>query len=155
MEVKILDNRILKEHITFQKPGDVGIDLRACSLIDSGHKIGEGMPTINLRPGACVKIGTGIALSQVDTWCAVVARSGLGAKGVRPRNCIGIIDQSYQGQIIVALENAGDEVVPIGPLDRIAQLVFFSPVRPASVDVVSDFSEKSERGEGGFGSTGK
>lgn len=154
MELKIIDHRISQEHIAYAKPGDVGIDLRACSLIESGHKLGEAMPHVQLYPGAVVKIGTGIALNQSDTWCCIVARSGLGAKRVRPANAFGVVDTGYQGQIIVALENAGDEVVQINALDRIAQMIFLNPVRPG-FQVVSEFSRETERGEGGFGHTGR
>jgi dUTP pyrophosphatase len=157
MKVRFLDSRITK--LEPAKEGDVGMDLRACNLYDSGHSIGgapigaEGLEKINLYPGAVVKIGTGIAICQDITWAAIYARSGLGCKGVRPRNGTGVIDTSYQGELIVCLENAGTEAVTINPLDRIAQLVLHHRCLP-QVEVVSAFDTTTERGAGGFGSTG-
>ena len=151
MELKILDERIAK--IEYAKEGDVGIDLRACRLIESGHVLGKGVQQIKLSPGATVKIGTGVAFHQENTWACVVARSGLGCRKIRPANAFGVVDTSYQGEIIVCLENAGEEAIIIQPLDRIAQLVFMSSVRP-EFSVVDQFSSTTSRSDSGFGSTG-
>ena len=157
MQVKFLDSRITE--FKPAKEGDVGMDLRACNLHDSGHSIGgapigaEGLEKINLYPGAVVKIGTGIAICQDITWAAIYARSGLGCKGVRPRNGTGVIDTKYVGEIVVCLENAGDEMVTINPLDRIAQLVLHHRCLP-QVEVVAEFDAATERGASGFGSSG-
>ncbi len=157
MQVKFLDSRITE--FKPAKDGDVGFDLRACNLYESGHSIGgasigsEGLEKINLYPGAVVKIGTGIAINQDITWAGIYARSGMGCRGIRPFNNTGVIDTSYQGELIVCLENAGSEMVTINPLDRIAQLVLHHRCLP-QVEVVSAFDTTTERGAGGFGSTG-
>lgn len=158
MQVKILDKRITEFRPA--KDGDVGFDLRACNLHDSGHSIGgaeiggEGLAQINLYPGHVVKIGTGIAIHQDLTWAAIYARSGLGCKGIRPRNGVGVIDTSYQGELIVCIENSGDEVAIIKPLDRIAQLVLHHRCMP-QVEIVEEFDKQTERGASGFGSSGQ
>lgn len=152
MEIKFLDDRIAQ--FVPAKDGDVGFDLRACQLAESGQIIGSaGLPHVNLYPGATVKIGTGIAIHQVDTWAGVYARSGLGCKGIGPRNRVGVVDTSYQGQIIVCLTNDGDEVLTIKPLDRIAQLVFHAAIVP-TFEHVAEFLNETDRGSSGFNSTG-
>lgn len=148
MEIKFLDERIAQ--FVPAKDGDVGLDLRACTLEDSGQVIGsEALSHVNLYPGATVRIGAGIAIHQVDTWAGVYARSGLGCKGIGPRNRVGVVDTSYQGQIIVCLTNDGDDVLTIKPLDRIAQLVFHTAIVP-TFEHVAEFSQETERGSAGF-----
>jgi dUTP pyrophosphatase len=87
--------------------------------------------------------------------CAIIMpRSGLGCKGVKPRNTPGLIDADYQGEIIVCLYNEGNDSVHIQPMDRIAQLVFTLAIHPV-MQQVQEFSNATERGANGFGSTGK
>ena len=101
------------------------------------------------------KIGTGIAMEiPHGTFGAIFARSGLATKqGLRPANCVGVIDSDYRGEIIVAVHNDTDLEQTIAAGDRIAQLVVipFLPIRFIEVEELTD----TDRGEGGFGSTGK
>ena len=147
IEVKILDPRIgdefpLPHHAT---PGSAGMDLRAC--VDG--------PQV-LEPGDTQLIPTGIAIHIADTGLAAVIlpRSGLGHKhGIVLGNLVGLIDSDYQGQLFVSCWNRGREAFTVNPGERIAQLVFV-PVVQADFEVVEDF-ERTHRGEGGFGSSGR
>ena len=110
---------------------------------------------IDIAPHSTVKINTDIAVElPVGTFGAVFARSGLSSKkGLRPANCVGVIDADYRGNIIVALHNDTDEMMSIEPSERIAQFVVmnFNPVIFTPVDELNE----TERGDGGFGSTGQ
>lgn len=135
--------------IGYQTPGAAGIDLRADIV---GVMF---MPADN----ATVKIGTGIAvhIKHPGYMGLVVPRSGLGAAGLTLANTVGIIDSDYQGEIILAVKRGpltNGENVCISPGDRIAQLIFM-PIARAVFSVVDEFSEKSQRGDKGFGSTGR
>ena len=105
-------------------------------------------------PGETAKIGTGIAVEIPDGYFgAVFARSGLAAKrGLRPANCVGVIDSDYRGEIFVPLHNDSGETQTIADGDRIAQLIIL-PYMVVDFAVADELSE-TERGEGGFGSTG-
>jgi dUTP pyrophosphatase len=100
------------------------------------------------------KIGTGISIELPEnTFGAIFARSGLATKkGLRPANCVGVIDSDYRGECIVALRNDTDEEMIIEAGERIAQLVIM-PFIPVDFTVVDELSD-TERGDGGFGSTG-
>lgn len=102
-----------------------------------------------------VKIGTGLAITPPKCcFGAIFARSGLACnKGLRPANCTGVVDGDYTGEYIVALHNDSDETRTIEPNDRIAQLIFIPFVRGDFVEVEN--LEKTDRGSGGFGSSGK
>lgn len=121
-----------------------GYDLYAC--------INE--PVV-IYPHETVKIGTGIAIEIPDGYFgAIFARSGLATKkGLRPSNCVGVCDSDYRGEYIVALHNDANELMVVDPNERIAQLVVmpYLPVKFTEVDELSD----TERGSGGFGSTGR
>lgn len=121
-----------------------GSDLYAC--VDS---------SITILPHTTEKIGTGIALElPQQSFGAIFARSGLATKqGLRPANCVGVIDSDYRGEIIVALHNDTDEPKTISPSERIAQLVVL-PFVPVEFEEVEDLTN-TIRGTGGFGSTGK
>lgn len=101
-----------------------------------------------------VKIGTGLAFALPDnTFAAIFARSGLATKqGLRPANCVGVCDSDYRGEYIVALHNDTDNEQTINPGDRIAQMILM-PYIPMLFEEVESL-DKTERGEGGFGSTG-
>lgn len=101
------------------------------------------------------KIGTGIALELPPyTWAGIFARSGLATKnGLRPANCVGVVDSDYRGEIIVALHNDTDKNQIISPNERIAQLIVFIKFHWNFMEV--DELKETERGAGGFGSTGK
>ena len=145
LDVKILDPRLRDNLPHYATAGAAGLDLRAC--IDA---------PIELKPGATVLVPSGIAIHLVDPRLAamVLPRSGLGHKhGIVLGNLVGLIDSDYQGQIFVSLWNRGGSVFALNPLERIAQLVVV-PVLQVQLNVVEDFAA-SERGAGGFGSTGK
>ena len=145
LEVRVLDPRVRDALPTYSTPGAAGLDLRAC--LDA--------PLV-LRPGDSPLVPTGLALHLGDPGLAAVVlpRSGLGAKhGIVLGNLVGLIDSDYQGQIMVSVWNRGKADYTIQPLERIAQLVVVPVVR-VELSVVDAFAE-SERGVGGFGSTGR
>lgn len=121
-----------------------GYDLYAC--LDA--------PVV-IAPHTTVKIGTGIAAAIPEGWFgAVFARSGLAAKqGLRPANCVGVCDSDYRGEYIIALHNDTDEERTVSHGDRIAQLVIL-PFMEAEFEFTEELPA-TERGAGGFGSTGK
>lgn len=110
---------------------------------------------IDIAPHSTVKINTDIAVELPEgTFGAVFARSGLSTKkGLRPSNCVGVIDADYRGNIIVALHNDTDEMQSIEPKERVAQFIVmdFNSVIFTPVDELNE----TERGDGGFGSTGR
>ena len=145
LDVKILDQRIREYLPQYSTSGSAGLDLRACS---------DEKMTIN--PGDTVLIPTGLAINIADPGYAAVIlpRSGLGHKnGIVLGNLVGLIDSDYQGQLFVSIWNRGKETFELNPFDRIAQLVVI-PVVQVDLNIVDDFKE-TERGAGGFGSTGK
>jgi dUTP pyrophosphatase len=107
-----------------------------------------------IKPHETAKIGTGVAIQPPkDTFGAVFARSGLATKqGLRPANCVGVCDYDYTGEYIVALHNGSNEERTIAAGERIGQVVFIPYVNVSFVEV--DELEETERGAGGFGSTG-
>lgn len=149
IQVKVLDQRLGSDWPIpqYQTPGSAAMDLRAC--------IKE---TVVLKPRECLLIPTGIAIFiNHDQYCAkILPRSGLGHKhGIVLGNGTGLIDSDYQGPLMVSCFNRANEDYPIVPGDRIAQLVFIPIVKP-ELCIVDQFDESaSQRGEGGFGSTGK
>lgn len=110
---------------------------------------------VDILPGKNAKIGTGIAVSiPEETWLGIFARSGLATKeGLRPANCVGVVDADYRGEIIVAVYNDSMEVKTVHPGDRIAQLILM-PNYIWNIKVVDDL-DGTDRGAAGFGSTGK
>ena len=125
--------------------GSAGMDLRAC--LDA---------PINLEPGETKLVPTGLAMHIADpNYCAtILPRSGLGHKhGVVLGNLVGLIDSDYQGELMVSMWNRGHQMFVVNPGERIAQLVIL-PVVQAQFELVDDF-EKSHRGQGGFGHTGR
>jgi dUTP pyrophosphatase len=145
IDLKILDPRIAGQLPQYATPGSAGLDLRACLEAP-----------VTLDPGATVLIPTGIAIHVADPGLAAVIlpRSGLGHKhGIVLGNLVGLIDSDYQGPLMVSCWNRGREAFTVRPFERIAQLVIV-PVVQAAFRVVEEFGA-SERGEGGFGSTGR
>jgi len=145
LDVKILDPRLNDNLPQYATAGAAGLDLRAC--IER---------PIELKPGASELIPSGIAIHLTNPGLAaiILPRSGLGHKhGIVLGNLVGLIDSDYQGQIFVSLWNRGGSVFTLKPMERIAQLVVV-PVLQVQLNVVDDFCA-SERGAGGFGSTGK
>ena len=145
IDYKIL-NPLIKDHIPTQSSeGSAGLDLRA----------GIDDPVI-INPGKTELIPTGISIFIQDPGYAglILPRSGLGHKhGIVLGNLVGLIDSDYQGELFISTWNRGKTSFTINSLDRIAQLVIV-PVSQATFNLVSDYS-KSDRGDGGFGSTGK
>lgn len=123
-----------------------GFDLYAC--------IAENT-IVEIKPHETQMIGTGLSIATPEGYFgAIFARSGLATKqGLRPANCVGVCDEDYRGEYIVALHNDSEETRYIQHGDRIAQLVFL-PYIDAEFESVKELDE-TERGEGGFGSTGK
>ena len=145
VDVKILDPRIAGQLPAYATPGSAGLDLRAC--IDA---------PLTLQANAWQLVPTGIAIHLDDAGYAalILPRSGLGHKhGIVLGNLVGLIDSDYQGQLMVSAWNRSDVAFTIAPMERIAQLVIV-PVLQAQLNVVSEFPV-SQRGEGGYGSTGK
>ena len=141
----ILDPRIKDQLPAYATPGSAGLDLRAC--IDH---------PLELKPGQTELIPTGMAIHIADNAYAAVIlpRSGLGHKhGIVLGNLVGLIDSDYQGQLFVSCWNRGQATFIVNPMERIAQLVIV-PVQRVNFNIVESFSE-SQRGDGGFGSTGK
>lgn len=110
---------------------------------------------VQIKPHETVKIGTGLAMEIPDGYFgAIFARSGLAAKeGLRPANCVGVCDSDYRGEYIVAIHNDSEETRSVTAGERIAQLVVM-PYLPVTFDEVAELTD-TNRGEGGFGSTGK
>tara|TARA_B110000037_G_C17041667_1_gene473927 strand:+ start:818 stop:1270 length:453 start_codon:yes stop_codon:yes gene_type:complete len=145
IDYKVL-NPLVKDHLpNYASTGSAGLDLRAC--IDQVQ---------TLNPGDTFLIPTGISIYIKDSnYAAVILpRSGLGHKhGIVLGNLVGLIDSDYQGELLVSCWNRSKNAFLINPLERIAQLVIL-PVMQATFNKVDQFPE-TERGEGGFGSTGK
>jgi dUTP pyrophosphatase len=145
IDVKILDPRLHEQLPGYATPGAAGIDLRAC--IDAAMELHPGQ-TLLIPTGMAIHIGT------PDLAAVILPRSGLGHKhGVVLGNLVGLIDSDYQGQLFVSMWNRGDTMFTINPLERIAQMVMV-PVVQVQFNIVEDF-DASERGAGGFGSTGR
>ena len=145
IDYKIL-NPLIKEHLpSYGSAGSAGLDLRACIEKE-----------LVINPGETELIPSGISIYIKNPGYAalILPRSGLGHKhGIVLGNLVGLIDSDYQGELLISCWNRGYKEFIINPLERIAQLVLV-PVYQASFNLVNDF-ESSERGEGGFGSTGK
>ena len=145
IDVKIIDPRLHDQLPDYATPGSAGLDLRACL-----------QAPVTLQPNAWQLVPTGIAIHLADAGFAalILPRSGLGHKhGIVLGNLVGLIDSDYQGQLMVSAWNRSGVAFTIEPMQRIAQLVIV-PVVQAQFNVVSEFPA-SQRGEGGYGSTGK
>ena len=145
IDVKIMDGRMADQLPAYATPGSAGLDLRAC--LDA---------PLTLAPNAWQLVPTGIAIYLKDPGYAalILPRSGLGHKhGIVLGNLVGLIDSDYQGQLMVSAWNRSATAFTIAPMERLAQLVIV-PVVQAEFNVVNEFPA-SERGEGGYGSTGK
>jgi dUTP pyrophosphatase len=144
IQLKILDARLRNQLPAYATPGSAGLDLRAC--LDAA---------LEIAPGATHLVPTGLAIHLNDPGYAamILPRSGLGHKhGIVLGNLVGLIDSDYQGQLMVSVWNRSAAAFTLQPFERIAQLVVV-PVVQAQFSVVDEFGA-SERGAGGFGSTG-
>ena len=145
IEVKVLDARLREQLPAYATPGSAGLDLRACLA-----------EPLTLEPGQTELVPSGIAIHLEDPGLAamILPRSGLGHKhGIVLGNLVGLIDSDYQGQMFVSTWNRGRAAFTIEPMERLAQLVVV-PVVQVGFEVVDEF-HASDRGAGGFGSTGK
>ncbi|MBD9667974.1 MULTISPECIES: dUTP diphosphatase [Variovorax] len=145
VDVRILDPRMVDQLPAYATPGSAGLDLRAC--LDA---------PVTLEPNAWQLVGTGIAIHLADPAYAalILPRSGLGHKhGIVLGNLVGLIDSDYQGELKISAWNRSDTPFVLQPMERLAQLVIV-PVVQAQFRVVTEFAA-SQRGEGGYGSTGK
>ena len=145
IDYKILNPQAANNEPKYASPGSAGFDLRAC--IENAY---------TLTPGETFLIPTGISIFIKDPGYAgiILPRSGLGHKhGIVLGKRVGLIDSDYQGELLVSCWNRSNKAFLINPLERIAQLVIV-PINHANFNLVNDFPE-SERGESGFGSTGK
>ena len=145
IDINILDPRMKDQLPAYATPGSAGLDLRAC--IDE---------PITIEAGATVLIPTGLAIHVGDPGYAamILPRSGMGHKnGIVLGNLVGLIDSDYQGQLMVSTWNRGQAAFTLNPMERLAQLIVV-PVLQVGFNVVDEF-DSSERGAGGFGSTGK
>ena len=147
IEVKILNPRVGTDFPlpSYATPGSAGLDLRACLA-----------QPLAVNPGETHLIPTGIAIHIADPSMAatILPRSGLGHKhGIVLGNLVGLIDSDYQGELMISCWNRGQDSFSIQPGDRIAQMMIV-PVIQAQLSIVEEF-DSSERGEGGFGHSGK
>ena len=145
VDVKILDPRVKEKMPAYATAGSAGLDLRA--MLDE---------PLTLAPGETKLIKTGLAIHLADPGYAalILPRSGLGHKhGIVLGNLVGLIDSDYQGELMVSTWNRGKDSFSIEPMERIAQLVIV-PVVQMQMNIVEDF-QASDRGAGGFGSTGQ
>jgi dUTP pyrophosphatase len=143
--IKVLDERMAAYLPAYATTGSAGLDLRAC--LDA---------PLLLAPGQTVLIPTGLAIHIGDPSLAalLLPRSGLGHKhGIVLGNLVGLIDSDYQGPLMVSCWNRGEAFFTVQPLERIAQMIIV-PVVHAHFQRVDEF-ETSQRGSGGFGSTGR
>ena len=146
LNVKVMDDRLRSMLPNYATAGSAGLDLRAC--LDA---------PLTLAPNAWQLISTGLSVYLQDPGFAamLLPRSGLGHKhGIVLGNLVGLIDSDYQGPLMVSCWNRSQEAFTIQPMERIAQMVIV-PVVQARFNVVTEFDAPSERGEGGYGSTGK
>ena len=146
IDVKILDPRLQQQLPAYATPGSAGLDLRAC--LDA---------PLTLAPNAWQLVPTGMAIHLADPGYAalILPRSGLGHKhGIVLGNLVGLIDSDYQGQLMVSAWNRSEVPFTIEPMERIAQLVIV-PVLQARFHLVDEFGAQTERGSGGYGSTGR
>jgi dUTP pyrophosphatase len=144
LDLKILDARMREQLPSYATQGSAGLDLRAC--LDQ---------PLTLAPGGTALVPTGLAIHVGDSNYAamILPRSGLGHKhGIVLGNLVGLIDSDYQGQLMISTWNRGQTTFTLNPMERLAQLVIV-PVVQAHLNIVEEF-EFSDRGEGGFGSTG-
>ena len=136
----------MREHLpAYATEGSAGMDLRACLE-----------QAVTIEPGQTILVPTGLSIhiGDPDYAAVILPRSGLGHKnGIVLGNLVGLIDSDYQGPLMVSAWNRSQTPFMLEPMERLAQLVFV-PVARVQFELVDDFSQVSDRGQGGFGSTG-
>lgn len=150
-QVVLIDKRL--EMPAYATDGSAGIDLRVCSF--DGFRL-QGRATI--PPGATFEIGTGVKMHIGSVGSGLVGmvmpRSSLGKRGLALQNTVGVIDEDYQGEIILMCRNMHKHLLFLDPMERVAQLVLMPVFRTQLIEVAK-FSVLTDRGVGGIGSTGK
>lgn len=143
---KLFQHAVLPQYAT---PGSAAMDLCAC--LDAPLVL----PAAGTGESYCQMVPTGLAMAIPEGYVGLIfARSGLASKhAVAPANCVGVIDSDYRGEVKVALANHGREPYTVQPGDRIAQLMIAPVVQPPVVETAQ--LPQTQRGEGGFGSTGR
>jgi len=145
IDIKIIDPRLQDNLPEYATPGSAGLDLRACL---------DAPLTLGANAWQLIPMGIAVYLHNPAYAALILPRSGLGHKhGIVLGNLVGLIDSDYQGQLMVSAWNRSDTAFTLQPMERLAQLVIV-PVVQAQFHVVTEFPA-SERGEGGYGSTGK
>lgn len=145
VEFKIVNERLREHSLSYATSGSAGLDLRAC--IDSA---------LVLEPQAWQLIPTGLSIYLADPSYAalILPRSGLGHKhGIVLGNLVGLIDSDYQGELMVSAWNRSPRAYTLEPMERLAQMVIVPVIRPEWTEV-NEFAQSSQRGQGGYGSTG-
>lgn len=147
----------MKVHIKYQEGAEkVGYATTGSACIDLRYFDSErSSPELEIKPEATVMLHTGISIWIKDPAYAglIFPRSGLGKKGLILANSVGVIDSDYQGEILLVVRNVSGEPITIKQGDRIAQMGFYRLSQPEFIEV-DDFAGQTERGTGGFGSTG-
>ena len=146
IDIKIIDPRLQDNLPEYATPGSAGLDLRACL---------DAPLTLGANAWQLIPMGIAVYLHNPAYAALILPRSGLGHKhGIVLGNLVGLIDSDYQGQLMVSAWNRSDVAFTIEPMERIAQMVIV-PVVQARFNVVAEFGAASERGAGGYGSTGR
>lgn len=156
IETKIIDERLIAPGMLgYATPGSAAIDMRACNMLGTAP-----FQEFTIYPGEQVQFGAGVAFwmqgedgMRLPVAGLLIPRSGLGSKGMRLANTVGLIDTDFQGQVLMTVQWHGSDPLPIKSFDRIAQLMIV-PYIKAELVFVPEFSNKTERADGGFGSTG-
>lgn len=141
--------------VLYKRLNDLAIVPTKGSEYSAGYDLYAAIESdIEIAPHKTVMIGTGLAFEIPPyTFMGIFARSGLATKkGLRPANCVGVVDSDYRGEVKVALHNDSDEVMTVEPGERIAQAIIL-PFYQIGLEEVDELSD-TDRGEGGFGSTG-
>lgn len=152
LQVVVMDSRLGVPG--YATDGSAGIDLCACSF--DGMRL-QGRATV--PPGGVFTLGTGVKMHIGSLGAGLVGmvlpRSSLGKRGLSLQNTVGVIDEDYQGEIVLLCRNTHKHLLFIDPMERVAQMVMMPVFRAGAVRVVEKFSSQTVRGEGGIGSTGK
>lgn len=151
----VLTEEGLMSRVKIKRLNEMAIIPTRGSKEAAGYDLYAAIPeSIRINPHETVKVGTGLAFElPKGTFGAIFPRSGYATKfGLRPANCVGVCDSDYRGEYIVAIHNDSDFIQAINPGERIAQLILMPYI---AMIMIEDNLSETERGDGGFGSTGK
>lgn len=152
---KVITEEVLMSRVKIKRLNEMAIIPTRGSKEAAGYDLYAAIPeSIRINPHETVKVGTGLAFElPKGTFGAIFPRSGYATKfGLRPANCVGVCDSDYRGEYIVAIHNDSDFIQAINPGERIAQLILMPYI---TMIMIEDNLSETERGDGGFGSTGK